>query len=265
MLAPNGARRTKDDHPAIPVSIDETLQCALEAKQAGAHALHAHVRDKNQKHLLDAGAYSELLAKATPLLGGDYPVQITTEAFNIYSADEQMALVKALKPRFASMAIREIIRTSDVTEPAAFYHWCLREQIGVQHIVYGADELDQFFDYQERNVIPAQQNALIMVVGRYTDSNVADEDECARAVDRISKATPNWMLCAFGQTETACLQQAASAGGGVRVGFENSVEHANGDIAANNIDRVSAVHEAIGNTANQAVDADRLYRLLGGL
>ncbi|MEC7495261.1 MAG: 3-keto-5-aminohexanoate cleavage protein, partial [Pseudomonadota bacterium] len=29
MVAPNGARRTKADHPAIPVTIQETVETAL--------------------------------------------------------------------------------------------------------------------------------------------------------------------------------------------------------------------------------------------
>ena len=37
-----------------------------------------------------------------------------------------------------------------------------------------------------------------------------------------------WMLCAFGRAEHACLVEAAALGGSVRVGFENSIERADG-------------------------------------
>lgn len=265
MVAPSGARLTQADHPGVPVTIEQTVQCALECQQAGAHALHAHVRDRHQKHLLDAEAYRSLLTLAEQSLGKDFPVQITTEAFGIYSAEEQIALVKAIKPQFASMAMREIIRTPDVTQARGFYRWCLDENVGVQHILYGADDLKQFSAHQENDVIPAEQNAILMVIGRYTDNMVADTNECARLVETLQTKTPSWMLCAFGQTETACLTQTANAGGGVRVGFENNTQHNDGSVAVNNAERVEAVAKAIGNTADSKLDADWLYRILGGL
>ena len=45
MVAPNGARLTKADHPTLPVTIEETVAAALAARAAGADGLHAHVRD----------------------------------------------------------------------------------------------------------------------------------------------------------------------------------------------------------------------------
>ncbi|MEC8515837.1 MAG: 3-keto-5-aminohexanoate cleavage protein, partial [Pseudomonadota bacterium] len=57
MVAPNGARRTKADHPAIPVTIQETVETALACAAVGAQAMHLHVRDADQQHVLDAGLY----------------------------------------------------------------------------------------------------------------------------------------------------------------------------------------------------------------
>ena len=42
MLAPNGARRGKDDHVTLPVFIPETVSTAKACYQAGADALHLH-------------------------------------------------------------------------------------------------------------------------------------------------------------------------------------------------------------------------------
>ena len=57
MVAPNGARRTKADHQAIPVMIPETVETAKSCAAAGAGAMHLHVRDTEQRHVLDAGMY----------------------------------------------------------------------------------------------------------------------------------------------------------------------------------------------------------------
>ena len=54
MVAPNGARKTTSDHPAIPVTIEQTAMTAKACFDAGAGAIHFHVRDTDQKHVLDA-------------------------------------------------------------------------------------------------------------------------------------------------------------------------------------------------------------------
>jgi uncharacterized protein (DUF849 family) len=45
MVAPNGARRTKQDHPALPMNAAETARCAAACHAAGAAMIHVHVRD----------------------------------------------------------------------------------------------------------------------------------------------------------------------------------------------------------------------------
>ena len=88
MAAPNGARKTKADHPNLPVTIEETAREAKACYDEGAGMLHAHVRDDEGRHVLDSGRYRELLAlmaEACP----DMPCQITTEAVGIYSPQDQ--------------------------------------------------------------------------------------------------------------------------------------------------------------------------------
>ena len=50
MAAPNGTRRVKADHPAIPITIFETVATAMACRAAGADALHLHVRDASGHH-----------------------------------------------------------------------------------------------------------------------------------------------------------------------------------------------------------------------
>ena len=47
MVAPNGSRRMKSDHNEIPMTINEICQTAQNCFEAGAEALHFHVRNKN--------------------------------------------------------------------------------------------------------------------------------------------------------------------------------------------------------------------------
>ena len=58
-VAPNGGRRVKVDHPAIPLTAKELAETAAECLEAGAAMIHVHVRDAGGGHLLDADAYGK--------------------------------------------------------------------------------------------------------------------------------------------------------------------------------------------------------------
>ena len=139
MVAPNGARLTTADHPALPVTIGEIVACALTCRAAGADGLHAHVRDADQRHVLDAGLYAELLAELTQQAPGFY-VQVTTEAVGRFTPAEQRRLVEDLRPGAVSIALREITDQQDDAVTRRFFAMCNEASIGVQHILY--DEAD---------------------------------------------------------------------------------------------------------------------------
>ncbi|HIP77601.1 MAG TPA: 3-keto-5-aminohexanoate cleavage protein, partial [Kiloniellaceae bacterium] len=61
-VAPNGARKTRRDHPAVPIRPAEIADTAAAALKAGAAMIHLHVRDAEEKHSLDPGAYREAIA-----------------------------------------------------------------------------------------------------------------------------------------------------------------------------------------------------------
>jgi uncharacterized protein (DUF849 family) len=56
-VAPTGARKTKSDHPEVPVSPGELAETAKRCLDAGASMIHVHVRDANGGQLLGVDAY----------------------------------------------------------------------------------------------------------------------------------------------------------------------------------------------------------------
>jgi len=241
MVAPNGARRTKADHPALPVSIAETVATAKACFEAGAGALHAHVRDARGAHVLDAGLYRELLAEMRTAVPGML-AQITTEAVGRYSPEEQRALVREVIPDAVSIAIREMIPGDDVDPASAFYSWLFARGCAVQHIVYDPDDLDRFFDFTAAGVFPGHAHQLLFVLGRYAldqQSVPADLDPfLVKLTDRRGDLVLDWAVCAFGHRETDCLVEAVRRGGKVRIGFENSLWNRDGRLASDNAERV---------------------------
>lgn len=268
MVAPNGARLTTSDHPAIPVTEKDTVSTVAACVEAGACAVHLHVRDTEQIHVLDVDQYRSATTLLHSTLGKDFPVQITTEAVGIYSQEQQVQLVKALKPAFASVALAEIVRDDSMLESAeSFYHWADREAVALQHILYSADDLSRFLTLKSRGVIPADQWSVIFVLGRYTkdqQSDPADIEAFLSILDENKvREKALWMVCAFGQQETTCLCSSAESGGHARVGFENNRQHADGTIAANNIERVEALINALTDQNRAPCDRSTMRKLLG--
>lgn len=240
MVAPNGARRTKADHPALPVTIPEIVACAVACHAAGADGLHAHIRDADGAHVLDAGLYAELLAElahAVPAM----QVQVTTEAVGRYSPSEQRALVETLRPAAVSVALREITAERDVAATRRFFAFCAEAGIAVQHILYDPDEIDRLAALVVNGTVAAEGLQLIHVLGRYTPGQVSTVADLDAPVARLAATglSADWAVCAFGPAETTILAEVLRRGGKARIGFENNLLNASGSLATDNTERVT--------------------------
>ncbi len=214
--SPNGARKTQADHPKLPVTIPETVATAQACFAAGAHGIHAHVRDGAGKHILDTGLYTELLSELARRVP-DMHVQITTEAVGQYSPLEQRNLVFAVKPKMVSVAMAEMFTDDDLAAVSRFYYGAQEQEIEVQHIVYSPEEFLKLSKAIMLGTIPAKQKSVLFVLGRYTDNQQSSKDMLMSYLDVLKglRLGESWqfMTCAFGQGETDCLVASAKAGG----------------------------------------------------
>ena len=247
MVAPNGARRTRSDHPALPVTIPEIVATAAACLTAGADGLHAHVRDREQRHVLDAGLYRELLEELAAAVPG-MPVQITTEAVGRYSPDEQRALVWSVRPRMVSVALREMAPADGLTEARDFYHEAFGSGIAVQHILRAPEEVDRLAALWAEGLLPDAAAQVLFVLGRYDTADAARPADLGPYLDALARLpghrSVDWAACAFGPQETDCLTQVVERGGKLRVGFENNLVHRDGTLAPDNAARVRELHAA---------------------
>jgi len=262
MSAPNGARKTRRDHPALPVSIEETVDEAVQCHAAGATIFHAHVRGKQDEHLLDAGLYQELIAELKHQ-APEMLVQITTEAVGIYTPVQQVKCVQAVVPEMASVALKEM--TSNFTDLAfakRFYAWTIEAGIHIQHILFSDEELVQFLQLRQSGVIPVSHRCVLFVLGRYA----ADFQSYPTDLDPFlaSGLTGlDWFVCAFGAKEQACISAAIDHGGHARIGFENNLYLPGGDLAANTAELVSELAVSISASDRIIATSGEARHLLG--
>ena len=240
MVAPNGARKTTSDHPAIPVTIEQTAITAKACFDAGAGAIHFHVRDTDQKHVLDAGFYREGLEELNRVVP-DMHLQITTEAVGIYSPDDMRAVTEAVMPPGVSIGIREMIPSRVVTATdIKFYTMLLEAGVRVQHICYAPEDVKLLSSLLTSAGLPRTDLWCLFTLGHYSGIP-SHPDMIQPCLDVLASddMQADWGVCAFNELEAVCLSEAVKAGGKLRVGFENSMLMKDGSLAPNNEARVA--------------------------
>ena len=235
MAAPNGARRSQKDYPALPVTAGELADDAAALRDAGASVLHLHVRDEDGQHTLDAGRYRDALAAIRDRVGDGLVLQVTTEAVGRYSAVEQMDVVRELQPEAASLALRELCpEKGDEPAFAEFCQWMHEAAVWPQFILYDVGDVRRFDALRATGVIVGNAPFAMFVLGKYGDAAagaVADLDVLLEATD--PNAYP-WAVCCFGPNEHAVMRAVLDRGGHVRIGFENNVVLNDGTPAPDN-------------------------------
>jgi 3-keto-5-aminohexanoate cleavage enzyme len=262
MAAPNGARKTRRDHPALPVSIEETVDEAVRCHAAGATVLHAHVRGEQDEHLLDVGLYQELITEMNRL-APDMLVQITTEAVGIYTPAQQAACVRSVVPEMAGVSLKEITSNfTDLDFAKRFYTWTSEAGVHIQHILYSAEELGQFLKLKNDGIIPASHRCVLFVLGRYAvdfQSQPADLDPFLAS----DLAGLDWFVCAFGSREQDCIITGIDHGGHARIGFENNLQLPDGEIAQNTAELITELTKTLSASDHSMATSEQTRQLLG--
>lgn len=249
MVAMNGARRSRADHPALPVTEEQIAAAAADCFRAGADTLHLHVRDEQGRHSLDAGRYRGAMAAVAEVVP-DMAIQITTESAGLFGPEEQFSCLEHMRPAAASVSVREMARDPQIAARA--YALCAEAGTRVQHILYGPQCWEQLAAWYGDATVPGDMRDAIFVLGKYAPQTDAIPEEVATLLPVAARLDLNWSLCAFGAQEHSCLLAAIAAGGDVRVGFENSLSAPTGPIWTDNAASVSALVAAASAAGHQS-------------
>jgi uncharacterized protein (DUF849 family) len=244
-VAPNGARKSRDDHGRLPITPAELAQCAADCLAAGAAMLHLHVRDGEGRHSLEPAHYRSAIDAIRDRVGDALLLQVTTEAGGRYAPAEQMALADALAPDALSLALREICsEPRPAGDAEAFLGRLHARGALVQYIVYDAADLARLVRMQAERIVPQRQPHVLFVLGAYVEQRAGRPEELPPLVAALPSGW-RWSVCAFGANELRCVTLGALLGGHVRVGFENNLQRESGRPAADNADLVDASRDAL--------------------
>ncbi|MDV6252747.1 3-keto-5-aminohexanoate cleavage protein [Vibrio sp. EA2] len=261
IVAPNGARKTKQDHASLPMTTEELVVEALACQSAGAAMIHLHARDGHGKHSLSVEDNLPIYRTVKDAVGEKMIVQLTTEAVGQYSPKQQIALIKAVRPEAASFALRELIPNNESEkEGHDFFHWVAGQNILSQMILYDEADIDRYFQLRKSGVLPAHNQHALVVLGRYNKEQQSSPwDLRSLNLERFSHESIRCAVCAFGAKELDCLTSAMLLGLDVRVGFENNHLDANGRLAKSNAAQVQILSD-MSRLFNLPLDDARSFR-----
>jgi uncharacterized protein (DUF849 family) len=245
-VAPNGGRRTKADHPELPLTAGELARTAAECLERGASMIHLHVRDAEGRHSLDPEAYREAIAQICEAVGDRMVLQITSESLDRYSPAEQREAVLKANPEAVSLALRELApEAADEKDFSIFLGKLKQMRVWPQIILYSAAEAERLGSMVKQGLIPFDRLSVLYVLGRYALTRTGLPRDLLPFLAPDMPRFASWSVCAFGRRETACVTAAALLGGHARVGFENNLSLPDGARAGSNADLVGAAARAL--------------------
>jgi 3-keto-5-aminohexanoate cleavage enzyme len=258
-VAPNGGRKTKADHPALPLTAGELARTAAECLERGAATIHLHVRDAEGRHCLDPDAYRTTIARICQEVGDRLVVQITSESLGRYSPSDQRAAVLRTNPEAVSLALRELApEKADEKDFGDFLGKLKQMRIWPQIILYTPGEAERLGTMLKQGLIPFDKLAVLYVLGRFALTRTALPRDLLPFLAPPMPRFESWSVCAFGRREAACVTAAALLGGHARVGFENNLALPNGTRAISNAELVGAAARALEAVGLQTQTADGL-------
>lgn len=245
IVAPNGAKKTKQDHAQLPMNTEEMVAEAKACQTAGSTMIHLHARDVQGRHSLEVDDNLEIYHAVKAAVGNSMIVQLTTEAVGMYSPQQQMALIKVVKPEAVSFALRELIPDEQSEEQGLiFFDWVAEQGILSQIILYDQADIERYFSLREQGVLPKQNQHALVVLGRYHEAQQSSPwDLRALHLERFIEENVRCAVCAFGTREQDCLTHAMLLGLDVRVGFENNHLSSDGQLAKSNAEQVRRLKE----------------------
>ncbi len=262
-VAPNGARKTVQDHPGLPITPLELARTAASCAEAGAGMIHLHVRDSNGKHTLEPSFYRPALRAVESAVGEQMLIQVTSEAAGIYEGVKQIELMRQLAPHCLSCGLKEFIADeSQVESGSAFYHNLSSEGVLVQHILYSMEDLLWYEKLCREGVLPGENQMLLFVFGRYTPEEGAHSVYTLRDYLKVLKQRRNWMVCGFGEMEQRVVEEAVEFGGHVRIGFENNLYLPSGVLSRDNaalVENAAGVSRLAGRICGGRIFAESLF------
>lgn len=225
-VAITGSLPTKDNNPAVPISISEQIESTQEAFEAGASIAHCHVRDDAGKPTAHPERYARLKEGLETHCTGMI-VQLSTGGRS--GAGRERGGMLNLSPDMASISVGSTNFPTRVYENSTdLVNWLAAEMIAhdvkpeveafdLSHIL----KAKEMFGKGQIKTAPYVQ--FVMGVKNAMPVNRDVFDYYIHTVHRLFGADTPWCAAGIGPNQIVLNDWAISSGGHARTGLEDNV------------------------------------------
>lgn len=289
--AVTGAIHTPSMSPHLPVTPEEIIKDSLDAAEAGAAILHLHARDPDTgKPTQDPEAFRKFLPRLKQATGA--VLNLTTGGSPHMTVAERMRPAAELKPEVASlnMGSMNFGLYPMLDRFKAFTHDWERQHLeasrdlvfkntfaDIQHILevgttngtrfefecYDTSHLYNLAHFVDRGLVQAP--FLVQTVFGLLGGIGAHPEDVAhmkRTADRLFGDAYIWSVLGAGRNQMNVAAQAAAQGGNVRVGLEDSLWIAPGQLAESNAAQVTKLRSLLEGLSLEVATPDEARAML---
>lgn len=265
-VAITGSLPTKENNPAVPITISEQIESTHEAFEAGASIVHAHVRDDEGKPTSDPDRFARLMDGIRTHCPGMI-VQLSTGGRS--GAGRTRGGMLPLKPDMASLSVGSNNFPTRVYEnPPDLVDWLAGEMK-----TYGVMPEIEAFDlshilkahqmWQAGQITARPYVQFVMGVKNAMPADREVFDYYIRTVHRLFGPDAPWCAAGIGPNQIVLNEWAVSSGGHARTGLEDNVRLDRDRLAPSNAALVRRVVDLCDRHERPVADWRTARRILG--
>jgi uncharacterized protein (DUF849 family) len=294
--AVTGAIHTPSMSPHLPVTPDEIAEAAIGAAEAGAAIVHLHARDpETGKPDQTPEAFARFLPRIKQATRA--VVNLTTGGAPYMTVKERIKPAQTFQPEVASLnmgsmnfglfpmlnrfktfkhewepqaleASRDIVFRNTFADIEFVLRTLGDCGTRFEFECYDTSHLYNLANFLERGLVkpPLFIQTVFGILGGI-GPHPEDVLHMKRTADRLFGDRYKWSVLGAGRSQLAIAAQAASMGGNVRVGLEDSLWSGPGRLASSNAEQVRLVRqiiEGLGRTVATPDEAREILALKGG-
>lgn len=270
--AVTGAWPKKENNPNVPMTPQEIADDVYACWKAGAAVAHLHMRDDEGNGTMDTAKFEETVN----LIHTKYPdcdivLNLTTSG-DIHADDEiRVAHVKKLKPEMASYDCGSMnwLNSGLFLNTPKFLTECglLFQELGVKPEIEAFDPgmIGNAAYYIKKGVLktPVHFQFCMGCANGIAGSmkNLIFMKETADEL--VGKGNYTWSCFGVGHSAMEMLYGAVALGGNIRVGMEDNVMYAKGQLAESNVQFIERAVRVIKEYGKEVATPDEARQILG--
>ena len=268
-VATTGAWPKKENNPNVPMTPSEIADDVYDCWKAGAAIAHLHMRDDNGNGTMSADKFRETVG----LIRERYPecdiiLNLSTSGDLNATEETRQMHVKELRPEMASYDCGSMnwLNTSLFLNPPKFLEECGRnfQEWGIKPEIEAFDPgmIANAAYYLKKGVLVAPLHfQFCMGCANGIPGSVKNLVFMKETMDQLCPGS-TWSCFGVGHSAMEILYAAVAMGGHIRVGMEDNVMYAKGQLADSNRQFVERAARVVREYGNEVATPDEAREIL---